>query len=77
MMDIYCNPGTKVRYLDENGYDGDREYARKFMQKDQTFTVEYVNVGNWSSLVAFRELPGKEFNTAMFEEVDTTTSLED
>lgn len=67
-MDIYSTPGTVVYFLDENGYDGDREYARKYMQKGQKLTVKYVNVGGWCTDVEFEEIPGKWFNSVMFGE---------
>lgn len=71
-MDIHGKSGAKVKYLDENGYEGDRVYAREYMSKGAVLTVKYIDVGNWASLVSFEEIPGKEFNTVMFEDVDGT-----
>jgi hypothetical protein len=65
-MDIYSPSGTTVYFLDENGYDSDREMARKHFTKGQALTVKDVDVGSWSSTVTFKELPGKWFNTVMF-----------
>lgn len=68
-MKIHGKPGDKVRFLGVNGYDGDLLYANKYMSKGTILTIAYINVGNWASLVSFVELPGKEFNTVMFEDV--------
>lgn len=62
--------GRKVRFLDENGWDGDKEYARRYFVKDDILTVEEIYVGRSSSTVEFQELKGKEFNTVMFEDVE-------
>lgn len=66
VMEINSPPGTVVYYLDENGYDGDREYARKFMQKYQILTVRQIDIGGWRTVVEFEEIPGKWFNSVMF-----------
>jgi hypothetical protein len=66
IVDIYVQPGTVVYYLDENGYEGDREYARKFMQKYQILTVRDSDIGGFRTELEFEELPGKWFNHAMF-----------
>ena len=66
IVDIYVQPGTVVYYLDENGYEGDREYARKFMQKYQILTIKQTNIGGWRTVVEFEEIPGKWFNSVMF-----------
>ena len=68
-MDIYSKPNTKVFFLDENGYDYDRETAQKYMKKGDFFTVKHIEVGNWSSTVFFNEIPDQGFNTVMFEEL--------
>ena len=68
-MDIYSKHGTLVYFLDENGYDGDREYARQYMQKNQSLTVKSVRIGSWSTDVMFEEIPDKWFNSVMFEEM--------
>jgi len=62
--------GRKVKYLQENGYDSDVEDANKYMTKGQILTVKEIYVGSWSSTVEFVELPDKEFNTVMFEDVE-------
>jgi len=65
-MDIYSPSGTVVYFLDENGYDGDLEYARQYMQKHQNLTVKQIDIGGWRTEVEFEEIPGKWFNSVMF-----------
>jgi hypothetical protein len=67
-MDIYSPTGTKVKFLDENGYEFDKSAARRFFSKGQTLTVKTIAVGGWVSYVEFEECPGKMFNTVMFTE---------
>lgn len=38
----------------------------------ETYTIDYVDVGDWSTMVGLKEFPGKEFNSVLFEEIDTT-----
>lgn len=66
VVDIYVTPGQKVFYLDENGYDSDREYARKFLSKHQELTILMSDVGGWRTEFQFEEVPGKWFNSVMF-----------
>jgi hypothetical protein len=66
LLDIYSPAGTKAYFIDENGYDSQREEARKFFTKGQVLTVKRIDVESWSSSVTFEELPGKWFNTVMF-----------
>jgi hypothetical protein len=61
--------GRKVVYLNENGWDGNREYANKYFAKGQVLTVKEIYVGRSSSEVEFVEFPDKKFNTVMFEDV--------
>ena len=68
-MNIYSRAGTKVKFLDKNGYDSQREYARKFFSKGNILTVSDIEVGSFSSTVEFEEFPGKMFNTVMFGKV--------
>ena len=69
-MDIYSPPGTRVKFLDENGYEFYKSAARKFFSKGQTLTVKTIAVGNWMSYAEFEECPGKKFNTVMFTETN-------
>ena len=61
--------GRKVRFLNKNGYDGDREYANKYFKEGQILTVKEIYVGRSSSEVEFEEFHDRRFNTVMFEDV--------
>lgn len=74
-MDIHAEPGTKVKFTGENGYDNDRHVAFSHMDVGDVFTVKDIDIGNWISHVEFEELPGIRFNTVMFEEVEDKSSF--
>ena len=61
--------GRKVRFLNDNGYDSDLEYARMFFKENQILTVEEIYVGRSNSNVKFENYEGL-FNTVMFEDVE-------
>lgn len=62
--------GRKVVYLNDNGYEFDREYANQYFSKGQVLTVKEIYVGRSSSKVEFAEVPDKTFNTVMFADLD-------
>ena len=68
-MDIYARPGTKVKFLGKNGYDYQLKEASEMFEVGLVLTVKSIEVGDSSSSVVFEEMPGKSFNTVMFEEV--------
>ena len=68
-MDIYAKAGTKVKFLDTNGYDNDLERAREYFKKDDVLTVTKTVVGGFSTDVYFEECPGEYFNSVMFTEI--------
>jgi hypothetical protein len=65
--------GRKVLFLDDNGYDIEREHARKYFSKGDVLTVKEIYVGRNSSEVKFMECPGKLFNTVMFADKEGGT----
>lgn len=67
-MDIYTKQGSKVKFTGEGGLVSDKLFAISHLRVGQEYTVESVNVGNWSSAVILKEIPGKSFNTVMFED---------
>ncbi len=69
-MNIYAESGTRVKYLDEHGYESQRVHARKYMDKDQILTVAWVDIGQSSSSVYFHEISHVGFNTVMFEGIE-------
>ena len=61
--------GRKVRFLNDNGYDSEREHASKLFKTGQILTVKEIYVGTFSSTVEFIEYPKEQFNTVMFCDV--------
>lgn len=68
-MDIMSKPGTKVKFLNRNGWDHERDGASEFLNTHDTYTVKYIRIGGWTSYVQLTEFPTKSFNTVMFENV--------
>lgn len=68
-MNIYAPKGTKVKYINRNGYDLHREWANKFLNENQVYTVDFTDVGGWKTYVYLEEVPDKGFNSVMFVEV--------
>ncbi len=64
-MCIHSPPGTAVVFLDDNGYDAEREEAAKILTKGQRYEVRDVDVDSWYSNVILEGVPGS-FNTVMF-----------
>jgi hypothetical protein len=62
--------GRKVKFLNKNGYDGERKWAAEVLRLDEIYTIEEIYVGRSSSAVELQELPDKRFNTVMFEDVE-------
>lgn len=70
-MNIYAPEGTLVRFVPgNNAYPSENERARSILELNQTYTVEYTDVGSWCSYVCLKEFPTQQFNTVLFEDVD-------
>ncbi len=69
-MNIFAEPGTKVRFLDKNGHPTKREHAAKLLDTEQVYTVESTEVHSSSSTVTLVEVPLRKFNTVMFKKVE-------
>lgn len=75
-MNIYTSRGSKVLFLNVNGYDEDPKYATDSgLVKGGIYTVDHVDVGSWRSTVALTEFPGQSFNTVMFDDVELCTRV--
>ena len=61
-------PGTKVRFLNENGYEGERSHAAKKLEAGCEYIVARVDVGDWTSYYQLEGIP-HFWNTVMFAEV--------
>lgn len=67
VMDIRSEPGTKVQYMDCNGYPGDVRHCRQAgLVKDQIYEVVELDVYECSSTVRLKGLDGWRFNTVCF-----------
>jgi hypothetical protein len=70
-MNIYANPGAKVTFSHpNNGYEHHQATAAKHLTVGSTYTVENTEVGDSSSVVFLKEIPGVAFNTVLFEDVE-------
>lgn len=67
-MDIESSAGTRVRFLNENGHDGQRT-AAKVLSTTEIYTVSHIEIYSWHSTVFLEGVQGG-FNTVMFENVD-------
>jgi hypothetical protein len=61
--------GRKVIFLNDNGYDIQRETANRYFSEGDILTVKEIYVGRSSSEVELEECPDKKFNTVMFADV--------
>lgn len=60
--------GAKMRFLNHNGYDGERERALAQFGTEQVLIVKNCSVSRPSSTYEFEGFTGR-WNTVMFEEV--------
>jgi hypothetical protein len=75
-MNIYCKEGTKVKFINQGGWKGETEQASKYLNTEDVYTVDYVDIGGCISYVTLKEIADKSFNTVMFEEVDKEIELD-
>lgn len=64
-MDIYCKPDHKVKFINDNGHDYERESAARVLNTDTIYEVEYVDIHGWVSYVKLKGIDST-FNTVMF-----------
>lgn len=62
---MFYPAGTKVRFLNRNGYEYEREHASNIFDVSRTYTVKTCAIGNWKSSYSFEEVDGR-YNTVMF-----------
>lgn len=59
--------GTKVRFaFPGNGYPEDQEVAKRHMEENGVYTVDYTIVRSWSTQVFLEEVPNVSFNSVLF-----------
>lgn len=50
-----------------NGYQGNQDYIKKYLNVNVEYTLESMNVSQSSSSLKLKEVPGAQFNTVNFE----------
>lgn len=71
-MDIYAKRGHKVmaNYVDGKicgGHDYQAEQAERVLKEGEVYTVDYTEVGGWSTDVVLIEFPDMIFNSCLFK----------
>ena len=68
-MNIYSKPGSKVVFLNKNGYDSDRKYAVDIgLIEGKEYIIDRIEVGEYYSSVKLIDFPLDYFNTVMFDD---------
>lgn len=70
-LDIHNNTKRKVRCV--SNYDGGWWACRlnaSLLEVGKVYNLTYIDVHNWYSEVYLKEIPGKTFNSVLFEEVE-------
>jgi hypothetical protein len=68
-MDIYAEEGHKIKFTSPNaGYEYDQKQAETHLLVNETYTVERTEVGNFSTDVYLKEVPGLKFNSVLFDD---------
>lgn len=61
--------GRRVRFLNDNGRNHEREEANKILFEGGVYIVQEIFVYRSCSEVVLKQFPDKRFNTVMFEDV--------
>lgn len=56
-----------AKFHNKGGYPGEREDSLGYLELDKVYEVDHVNVGTSMSKVTLKEVPGRSFNTALFD----------
>lgn len=71
-VNIYTIAGDKIKFIDENGHEDQREFAKKNFPKGTILTIKEIDIDSWCSYVTVEEFPNLKFNTVMFEDIKMT-----
>lgn len=72
-ISLESKQGHKVMVTEKTigwGRDYDKEQAKKFLEVGKVYTVESMEVHNWSSSVTLKEIPNEEFNSVHFVDAE-------
>lgn len=61
--------GRMVKFINDNGFDSDLEYAQKYFTEGQILEIKEIYVGRSSSTVEFVGLENLQFNTVHFVDI--------
>lgn len=67
-MNVWAKKGDKVIFTCEHGLESDKFYAKRELKVGETYTVDEMYIGDFFSSVVLKEVPGKRFNTVLFED---------
>lgn len=76
-MNIYAEPGTKVIFTGEGGYEVENKQANELLTKGETYTIEHIEVGDWNTEVWLKEVEGYSFNSVLFDDVSMKSEKRD
>lgn len=65
--------GTKVKWVNKNGYPHEREVAAATLNEDDIYEVELCRIGRSSSTYQLKDIYGR-WNSVMFEKVEESVS---
>lgn len=64
--DIASPRGTKVVFAARGGYEFQKEQAKQILTIGETYTIDYTEIGDWSTVFILEEFPEKRFNSCLF-----------
>ena len=77
-MNIYAIQGHKVKCKTLSaGDEYDKEKAKKYLELEKEYTIDYTIVDNWSTDVYLKEIPNVRFNSVFFKDVVEQSDKDD
>jgi len=76
-MSTLIPPLTQVNYLNQHGWDEDREDANQFLKEGETYTVLYAEQSSDYTAYFLVEFPSIGFNSVMFDPIGWEEAYED
>ena len=68
-MDIHAPHRTRVKFHKSNSDNSSLAYANEILEDGKIYTVDSTVVHGWFTDVYLVEVPGKRFNSVVFEEI--------
>jgi hypothetical protein len=76
-MSTLIPPLTQVVYLDDHGWDEDREEANRYLKKGEIYTVLFAEQSSDYTDYYLLEFPYIGFNSVMFDPIGWEETYED